>query len=159
MTGRPHRECAKKAIQLNIRNESYALVQPLQEASADVSPSFSQLFEGIVFLSEHMYIQEPDDGFLMRLLELKKSLLIRDIKSGRKRQVRKVHVTIDKSACNYLDMTVRRYHLCFRNRNDLADILLLNIGTNCTNHETLQYYANRLREIRRLHPIREMAAR
>ena len=155
MAGRPHREYAKISIQLIIQNKSYALVQPLQEASADVSPSFSQLFEGIVFLSEHMYIQEPDNGFLVQLLELKQSLLIRDIKSGYKRQLRKVHVTIDKSACDYLDMTVRRYHSCFRSRNDLADILLLNIGTNCTNLETLQYYANRLREIRRLHPIRE----
>ena len=106
-----------------------------------------------------MYIQEPDNGFLVQLLELKQSLLIRDIKFGYKRQLRKVHVTIDKSACDYLDMTVRRYHSCFRSRNDLADILLLNIGADCINREALEYYANRLREIRRLHPIREMAVR
>ena len=159
MTGIPHREHAKIAIQLVIQNESYARVQPLQKAAADIIPSFSQLFEGIVFLSEHMYIQEPDNGFLEQLLELKTALLIHDINTGVKRQRTRVHVTIDERACTYLDMIVRKYRACFTSRNDFADLLLLNIGLDCTDRESVQYYANRLREIRRLHPIRVKSVR
>lgn len=154
MTGIPHREHAKIAIQLIIQNESYTRIQPLQKATADIIPSFSQLFEGIVFLAEHMYIQEPDNGFLVQLLELKTALLIRDINAGVKRRLKRIHVTIDERACRYLDMIVCKYHICFTSRNDFADLLLLNIGLDCTDHEAVQYYANRLREIRRLHPIR-----
>ena len=159
MAGRPHREHAKKAVQFVIQNKSYALVQPLRRAAADVSPSFSQLFEGIVFLSEHIYIQEPDNGFLMRLLELRTDLIIQDINAAGKRRVRRIHVTIDESACNYLDMLVSRYRTCFRSRNELADLMLLSVGMDCTDSEAIHYYANRLREIRRLHPIRVKSAR
>lgn len=159
MAGKPHREHAKKAIQLVIQNESYARVQPLRKAAADVSPSFSQLFEGIVFLSEHIYIQEPDNGFLMQLLELKTALVVQELHVEGKRQSRRIHVTIDERACSFLDMVVRRYHTCFMSRSEFADLLLLNIGVGCTDQEAVQYYANRLREVRRLHPIRIKGAR
>lgn len=159
MAGKPHREHAKRAIQLAVQNESYVHVQPLRKAAVDVCPSFSQLFEGIVFLSEQMYIQEPDNGFLLQLLELKTACIIRDINARDNRQLKRVHVTIDERACNYLDMIAHRYHVCFRSRNEFADLLLLNIGMGCTDHDAVQYYANRLREIRRQNPIRTKEAR
>ena len=67
MTGRPQREEPKETIRLTIGKDVYASMLPLLKNDTVTFASMSQLVETIIFLSEHIYIAEPDDSFVIGL--------------------------------------------------------------------------------------------
>lgn len=155
VTGRPRRTHTKIAVQLRISKESYLSVQKLIDTQVKGLASFSGLFETIVFLSEHMYIEEPDNGFVASLVTLKTKRLLEQLKLSERIVFRGVHVTIDRGAYEFIGMLKSRYGECFSSRSDVADLLLLNIGRSCSTSHEVRYYSRRLNEVLLLHPFHE----
>lgn len=155
MAGRPRRERAKITMQAVVSRDAYRAVQPLLLSSNSQIKSFSSLFETIVFLSEHMYIVEPDDGFISGLIDLKAKRLIKQLGNPYLIEHRRIHVTVDNEAFDFICMLKMRYPKLFSSRSDVADLLLLNIGRNCTSPTDLDYYCRRLNEVLSLHPLRK----
>lgn len=152
MTGKPQRGAAKKPVQIRIDESVYASVLPLLKSGRARFSSLSQLFEAIIFLSEHIYIEEPDDGFIIQIAELKLNRIIDQIKDHAQRDKRPVHVTLDVRALSFVDMLVMRYRSIFRNRSETLELLLCNIGTVCDSPAGTSYFGNRLADVLELHP-------
>lgn len=68
MTGRPQREKPKETIRAAVSEDIYASVLPLLKNDTLTFASVSQLVETIIFLSEHIYVAEPDDSFVIGLV-------------------------------------------------------------------------------------------
>lgn len=154
MTGKPRRERAKTTMQALVSHEAYRAVQPLLLTCNSQIKSFSSLFETIVFLSEHMYIAEPNNGFISELVQLKAQRSIDQLKAPGKQDWKRIHVTIDNDAYNFIGMLKTRYGMVFSSRSEIADLLLQNIGRNCITPSDLEYYCRRLNEVLYLHPVR-----
>lgn len=76
MTGRPQREEPKETIRLTIGKDVYASMLPLLKNDTVTFASMSQLVETIIFLSEHIYIAEPDDSFVIGLAGIRADRII-----------------------------------------------------------------------------------
>ena len=155
MTGRPQREEPKETVRIAVSEDVYASVLPLLKNDTIAFASVSQLVETIIFLSEHIYVAEPDDSFVIGLAKLRANRTIAQIKNPALTASRYIHVTLDVSAVEFLDLLVRKYHMLFRNRSDVVELLLLNIGEECATPDGIRYYANRLAEVLSLHPVHE----
>lgn len=153
MTGKPQREVAKKPVQIRIDESVYASVLPLLKSGRARFSSLSQLFETIVFLSEHIYIEEPDDGFIIQIAELKLDRIIDQIRGRAQRDKRPLHIVLDVRALSFVDMLIERYRLIFRNRSETFELLLYNIGTACDSPADASYFGNRLADVLELHPM------
>jgi hypothetical protein len=152
MTGKPRRTSAKRDVHIAIHNDIFKSVQPLLKEQDSGIESFSNLVETIIFLSFHMYTEEPDNGFIARLAKLKTSNALRYIEHRSSDTIHHVHMTLDIEAIAFLDMLVARYGILFESRSAALDLLLCNIGNGCTTPDEIHYYSNRLNEVLRLHP-------
>lgn len=155
MTGRPQREKPKKTIRAAVSEDVYASVLPLLKNDTMNFASVSQLVETIIFLSEHIYIAEPDNGFVIGLARLRANRVIAQIKDPKLTASRYIHVTLDVDAVEFLDLLVRKYNMLFKNRSDVVELLLLNVGEECGTPDGIRYFANRLAEVLSLHPLQE----
>ena len=155
MTGRPQREKPKETIRAAVSEDVYASVLPLLKNDTMNFASVSQLVETIIFLSEHIYIAEPVNGFVIGLARLRTNRVIAQIKDPKLTASRYVHVTLDVDAVEFLDLLVRKYNMLFKNRSDVVELLLLNIGEECGTPDGIRYFANRLAEVLSLHPLQE----
>lgn len=155
MTGKPQREMPKETIRVAVGEDVYASVLPLLKNDTLTFASVSQLVETIVFLSEHIYVAEVDDSFVIGLVKLRANRTIAQSRDPRLTASRYIHVTLDVGAVEFLDLLVRKYHTLFRNRSDVMELLLLNIGQECDTPSGIRYYANRLAEVLSLHPTRK----
>lgn len=154
MAGKPQREVAKRPIQIQVDEGVYASVLPLLKSGRARFSSLSQLFETIVFLSERIYIEEPDDGFIVHIAELKLSRIVRRIRCRAQGDKRPVHITLDVHALSFVDMLVKKYRSIFRNRSEALELLLCNIGEACDSPADASYFGNRLADILELHPTK-----
>ena len=155
MSGRPQREEPKETIRAAVSEDTYASILPLLKNDTMAFASVSQLVETIIFLSEHIYVAEPDDGFVIGLAKLQASRVVAQIKDPSLMASRYIHVTLDVSAVDFLDLLVRKYSMLFRRRSDVIELLLLNVGEECATASGTRYYANRLAEVLSLHPMQE----
>ena len=155
MAGKPRRKRPKVDLQVFVEERDYSAVLPLIDCSQCKFTSFSQLLETIIFLSQHMYIEEPDDSFVAKLFELKSARALACLKNKMNSNLRRVHATIDRDALRFIDMLVSRYRMLFSSRSEVVGLLLGNIGKECTSLEDIHYYCNRLLEVLLLHPYRK----
>lgn len=153
MTGRPQREKPKETIRAAVSEDIYASVLPLLKNDTLTFASVSQLVETIIFLSEHIYVAEPDDSFVIGLVRLRADRVIDQIWNPQLMASRYIHVTLDVDAVGFLDLLVRKYPMLFRNRSEVIELLLLNIGEECGTSNGTRYYASRLAEVLSLHPV------
>ena len=153
MTGRPQREEPKETIRLTIGKDVYASMLPLLKNDTVTFASMSQLVETMIFLSEHIYIAEPDDSFVIGLAGIRADRIIEQIGDPALTTTRHVHVSLDVQAIGFLDLLVRKYHMLFKNRSDVVELLLLNIAGECGTPSGIRYYASRLAEVLDLHPV------
>lgn len=153
MTGKPQRERPKETIRVAVGEDVYASVLPLLKNDTLTFASVSQLVETIVFLSEHIYVAEADDSFVIELVKLRANRTIAQIRDPRLTESRYIHVTLDVDAVRFLDLLVQKYPTLFRNRSDVMELLLLNVGRGCDGPNGVRYYANRLAEVLSLHPV------
>lgn len=152
MTGRPQREVPKETVRADITEDTYVSVLPLLRNDIVSFASVSQLVETIVFLSEHIYVAEPDDSFVVNLAKLKARRTIEQIRNPDLMKSRFIHVTLDVDAIGFLDLLVRKYPMLFRRRSDVLELLLLNVGSECDSPKGMRYYANRLSDVLLMHP-------
>lgn len=153
MTGRPQRESPKQTCRLAIGEDVHGSILPLLKSDEVEFASLSQLVETILFLSEHIYVAEPDDAFVIGLAKQKSQRVIAQIEDPSLCAFRHIHVTLDEKAIAFMDLLVRKYPMLFRTRSDVAELLLLNIGSACTGPSEVRYYANRLAEVLSMHPV------
>lgn len=154
MTGKPQRELPKETIRLAITKRVWFSLRPLLKSDAAEFASMSQLVETIVFLSEHIYAVEPDNGFVLSLARLHADQVIAQIKDPDLFDSRYMHVSMDVHAIEFIDMLVDKYPMLFRRRSDVMELLLWNVGSECDDPNGVRYYANRLAEVQTLHPTR-----
>lgn len=154
MTGRPQRDLPKETIRLVISKRTWFSLRPLLKSDAVEFSSMSQLVETIVFLSEHIYAVEPDNGFVLSLARLHADQVIAQIKDPSLYDSRYMHVSMDVHAIEFVDMLVERYPMLFRRRSDVMELLLWSVGRECDDPNGVRYYANRLAEVQSLHPTR-----
>lgn len=154
MVGKPQREHAKITMQATVSDEAYSGVQPLLLTDEPCIKSYSSLFETIILLSEHMYNVEPNNSFISNLVRLKAQRQIEQLEDPSNAKPRRIHVTIDSRAYNFIDMLKKRYGTIFSSRSEIADLLLLNIGRNCNTANDFNYYLKRLKEVLLLYPLR-----
>lgn len=153
MSGRPQREEPKETIRAAVSEDVFASVLPLLKNDTMTFASVSQLVETIIFLSEHVYIAEPDDSFVVGLAKLRANRIVAQVKDPDLMASRYIHVTLDVSAVGFLDLLVRKYSMLFKSRSDVIELLLLNVGKECGTASGIRYYANRLAEVLSLHPV------
>ncbi len=152
MTGKPQRDTPKENIRVLIDEDVYEGILPLLNNDRMVFASMSQLVETILFLSEHIYAEEPDDGFAVELAKIKARRAIAQIEAFGEAGTRHLHLTLDARAVSFLNMLARTYRMLFRNRRDALEVLLLNIGMLCKTPQGIRYCANRLYDVLDLHP-------
>lgn len=157
MSGRPQREMPKVTVRVAVGEDVRLSVRPLLKADGVTFASFSQLVETIIFLSQHIYAAEPDNGFAIELAKLRAQRTIAQIKDPELNRERFLHVTLDVDAVAFIDMLVSRYHMLFKNRSEAVELMLLNVGSACDTPKGIRYYANRLSEVLSLHPSRKQA--
>lgn len=153
MTGRPQRENPKQTCRLAIGEDVYRGIRPLLKTSELTFASLSQLVETILFLSEHIYVAEAENALALSLARQKAERTIEQIENPELCDFRYIHVTLDEKAIAFMDTLVRAYPMLFKTRSDVAELLLLNIGNACTGPNEIRYYANRLAEVLRMHPV------
>lgn len=155
MTGRPQRELPKEIIRLTIFENVYWSLRSLYKNDSVKFTSMSQLVETIIFLSEHIYAIEPENGFILGLAKLRANQVVEQIKDPELHRSRFLHVSIDAQAIAFVDMLVSKYPMLFKNRSDVVDLLLWNVGRECDTEKGIRYYANRLSDVLLLHPTRK----
>lgn len=154
MTGRPQRELPKETIRLSLNEHVQASLRPLMKNEIVWFASLSQLIETILFLSEHIYIVEPDDGFVLSLARVRADQLIAQVKNPELYGSHFVHVTLDAQTIRFVDMLIGKYPMLFKRRSDTIELLLWNIGRECSTPKDVKYYASRLAEVLTMHPTR-----
>lgn len=159
MTGRPQREMPKETVRVAVGDDVYASILPLLNNDKHPFASVSQLVETIIFLSQHIYAAEPDNGFAIDLAKLKSKHVIAQIRDPELARERFLHVTLDVDAVKFIDLLVGKYHMLFRNRSEAVELMLLNVGKSCNTPKGVRYYANRLNEVLGLHPSRKQMGR
>lgn len=152
MTGRPQREQPKQTCRLAVGEDVLRSIKPLLKTDGVEFASLSQLVETILFLSEHIYVAEPDDAFVIGLARQKSDRVIAQIEDPALCAFKYIHVTLDEKAIAFMDLLIRKYPMLFRTRSDAAELLLLNVGNACSGPNETRYYANRLAEVLRMHP-------
>lgn len=155
MSGTPHRTKAKKQVQARLSQDVYESIVGLLDDSGGLFTSFSQLVETIIFLSAHMYIEEPDNGYVKALAKLMSERTLDRIEKGHPDPEKHVHMTIDIEALGFIDMLVARYPMVANNRSVAINLILFNIGRTCNTKEDRRYYTNRLQDVLSLHPVRK----
>lgn len=158
MTGRPQREKPKETIRAVIGNDVYISLLPILRNKTKRFYSMSQLVETIVFLSEHVYIVEPDDGFVIGLAKLRHERILAQIGDPYLTRQKCMHVTLDERAVDFLDLLVSKYHMLFKNRSEALELVLYNVSNACRTQKELDYYVDRLIEVMRQHPARRQQA-
>lgn len=159
MTGRPQRESPKQTCRLCIGEDVFQALGPLIKTSEHEFSSLSQLVETIIFLSEHIYIAEPDDSFAIGLAELKSRRVVAQIEDRALMESRFIHVTLDEKAIGFLDLLIEKYPMLFKTRSECAELLFLDILQSCTTPKELRYMINRLVDVLGLHPTHAASTR
>ena len=155
MTGRPLREKPKETVRVAVSQDVRTSILPLLKNELVDFASFSELVETIMFLSEHIYTIEPDNSFVIKLEKIRHKRVLAQIKDHELMRSRFIHVTLDVQAVGFLDLLVRKYPMLFRNRSDVMELLLANVGSECAATKGVRYYANRLAEVKGMHPTRK----
>ena len=91
--------------------------------------------------------------FVIGLAGIRADRIIEQIGDPALTTTRHVHVSLDVQAIGFLDLLVRKYHMLFKNRSDVVELLLLNIAGECGTPSGIRYYASRLAEVLDLHPV------
>lgn len=154
MVGRPQRDQPKENLRLIISERVYASMRPLYRNGVVSFGSRSRLVETIVFLSEHIYAVEPDNGFVLDLARLHADQVIEQIKNPELFDSCCLHVSLDRQAVAFIDMLVAKYPMLFSSRSEVVELLLWNIGRECNTEKGVRYYVNRLEEVMAMHPTR-----
>lgn len=158
MTGRPQREKPKQTCRLAIGKDVYASILPLYRTKEHEFSSLSQLVETIIFLSEHIYIAEPDNSYVIGLAKLQSKRIIEQIENPELLAFRYIHVTLDEQAIAFVDLLVEKYPMLVKTRSEAVELLLLSIGADSITPKEIRYYANRLADVLSMHPTRAGSA-
>lgn len=152
MTGRPQRDNPKQTCRLCINEDVYRSTRELLKAAHPEFGSLSQLVETIIFLSEHIYITEPDNSFAVDLAKLQSRHVIEQIEGRTTTSTRYIHVSLDEKAIAFIDLLIEKYPMLSKTRSDVTELLLLNITKACRTEKELRYYVSRLSDVLSMHP-------
>lgn len=154
MAGRPQRGEAKVAVQFDVDETALARVLPLIEGESRLNMSLSRLIEAILLLAKNEYTLNASRDFVGELCLMKEHQIKEGIALRGKRLRRKLHLTIDREALEFVDMLVMRYRPVVHARGTALTLILWRFSERLTSTEKIAWMKRRLEEMLIKYPVR-----
>lgn len=152
MSGRPFRHNPKIALQVYVENDSYLSIIPLFTCGLVRFRSFSSFVETVLFLSKSIYVEDRGNRLIADLRRAKAQRVMHLGTQQRQSDKRRLHVTIDREACEFIDMLRMRYPQLFSSRGEIISLIFDHIGARSDTQSKIEYFARRLRQVQNDHP-------
>lgn len=154
MAGKPQRQETKLAVQFSVDEAAYARVLPLIEGNSGLHMSVSRLLEAILLLAKNEYDSNRSRDFIGELCLMKKQQIEEGIALRGTRPKRRLHVTMDRRALDFLDMLVARYRPVLPARGEAMTLIMRRFSERLTSEERVDWMKRRLEEILLKYPVR-----
>ncbi len=151
MAGKPQREQAKQKIQAPVEEKACETLAALREADGSYR-STSQLVETLVLWERGVYMEAADERYLRRLQKIRAQRYLALESLSHPPARRRLHLTLDTRACEFIEFMLGKYPLLFRGRGEAVSLMVHYAGAFLRTGRG-EHLRQRLAQVRENYPV------
>lgn len=151
MAGKPQREQAKQRFQASVEEQACATLDALRETDGSYR-STSQLVETLLLWERGIYMEASDERYLRHLQKIRAQRYLSLESLSRPSAHRRLHLTLDVRACEFVEFMVGKYPLLFRGRGEAVSLMIHYAGAFVRKGHK-EHLRTRLAQVRENYPV------
>ncbi len=151
MAGKPQRDQAKQRLQAPIEEKACETLAALREADESYR-STSQLVETLLLWERGVYMEGADGRYLRRLQKIRAQRYLSLESLSQPPAQRRLHLTLDVRACEFVEFMLGKYPLLFRGRGEAVSLMIHYAGAFLRSGRE-DYLRKRLAQARENYPV------